>query len=87
LIPHKGAKTDADAAMTFVHEDQLTDEQKGVMDQVRTIIRDRTVPVGGVDEFLPKQVVEQVDTLIDREFSMHMHLQAWRYFDSKYARR
>ena len=81
LIPYKGAKTDADAAMTFVHEDQLTDEQKGVMDQVRTIIRDRTVPVGGVDEFLPKQVVEQVDTQIDREFSMHMHLQAWRYFE------
>jgi hypothetical protein len=37
--------------------------------------------VGGVDEFLPKQVVEQVDTQIDREFSMHMHLQAWRYFE------
>lgn len=81
LIPYKGAKTEADAAMTFVHEDELTYDQKGVMDQVRIIIRDRTVPVGGVDEFLPKQVVEQVDTQINRDFTLHMHTQAWRHFE------
>jgi hypothetical protein len=50
------------------------------MDQARTIIRDRRVPVGGGDQFLPKQVVEQVSARIDRDFSMHMHTQAWRYF-------
>lgn len=27
-----------------------------------------------------KQVVEQVHAQIDRDFSMHMHTQAWRYF-------
>ncbi|BCO39158.1 MULTISPECIES: DUF3644 domain-containing protein [Mycobacterium] len=85
LIPHKGAKTDADAAMTFVHEDELTEEQKGVMDQVRTIIRDRTVPIGGVDEFLPGAVVEQVNAQIDREFTMYMHTQAWKYFNVRPA--
>lgn len=85
LIPYKGAKTDADAAMTFVHEDQLTEDQKGVMDQVRTIIRDRTVPVDDLDKFLPKQVVEQVNERIDREFSVHMHTQAWRYFEVRPA--
>ena len=66
--------------MTFVHEDKLTDEQKALMGQARTIIRDRKVPVGGGDQFLPKQVVEQVDAQIGRDFSMHMHTQAWRYF-------
>ncbi|WP_238305516.1 hypothetical protein [Mycobacterium sp. 20KCMC460] len=85
LIPHKGAKTDADAAMTFVHEDELTDDQKGVMDQVRTIIRDRTVPIGGVDEFLPGAVVQQVNAQIDRDFTMHMHTQAWKYFNVRPA--
>jgi hypothetical protein len=80
LIPHKGTKTEADASMTFVHEDDLTDAQKKVMDQARTIIRDRRIPVGGGDQFLPKQVVEQVNAQIDRDFSMHMHTQAWRYF-------
>lgn len=85
LIPFKGAKTEADAAMAFVHEDELTDDQKGVMDQVRIIIRDRTVRVGGVDEFLPKQVVEQVDTQIDRAFTLHMHMQAWRHFEVRPA--
>jgi hypothetical protein len=83
LVPYKGAKTEADAAMTFVHEDELTDEQRGVMDQVRTIIRDRTVPVGDVDEFLPRQVVEQVNAKIDREFTLHMHMQAWRHFEGR----
>lgn len=80
LIPYKGAKTEADASMTFVREDELTDDQKAVMDQVRTIIRDKKVPVGGADEFLPKQVVEQVNEQIDRAFTLHMHTQAWRHF-------
>jgi hypothetical protein len=80
LIPHKGSKTEADASMTFVREDELTDEQKAVMDKARTIIRDRKVPVGGGDEFLPKQVVEQVNAQVEREFTIHMHTQAWRFF-------
>jgi hypothetical protein len=80
LIPHKGSKTEADASMTFVREDELTDEQKAVMDKAHTIIRDRKVPVGGGDEFLPKQVVEQVNAQVEREFTIHMHTQAWRFF-------
>ncbi|OMC48216.1 hypothetical protein A5745_09855 [Mycobacterium sp. IS-2888] len=80
LIPFKGSKTEADAAMTFVREDELTDDQKALMDQVRTIIREKKVLVGGADEFLPGQVVEQVNSQIEREFTMHMHTQAWRYF-------
>lgn len=80
LIAHKGAKSEADAAITFVREDELTDEQRALMDQVQVIIRDRKVPVGGSDEFLPGQVVAQVNARIDREFTVHMHTQAWRYF-------
>lgn len=85
LIPHKGAKTEADAAMTFVHEDELTEDQKGVLDQVRTIIRDRTVPIGGVDEFLPGAVVDQVNAKIERDFTLHMHTQAWKHFEVRPA--
>jgi hypothetical protein len=66
--------------MTFVREDELTDEQRSVMDQVRTIIREKKVPVGGSEEFLPGQVVEKVKAHIDRDFTLHMHTQAWRYF-------
>lgn len=80
LIPYKGSKTDADAAVTFVRDDQLTDEQRAVMDQVRTIIREKKIPVGGTDEFLPGQVVTQVEAQIGREFTLYMHTQAWRYF-------
>lgn len=32
LIPHKGPKSTADAAMTFIRSDELTDEQNALMD-------------------------------------------------------
>ncbi|QXU55727.1 MULTISPECIES: DUF3644 domain-containing protein [Rhodococcus] len=80
LIPHTGTKTEADAAMTFVRYDELTDDERAVVERVQTVIRDRKVPVSGADEYLPGQVVEQVDAQIDRPFTLHMHTQAWRYF-------
>jgi hypothetical protein len=66
--------------MTFVREDELTDDQRAVMDQVRTIIREKKVPVGGSEEFLPGQVVDQVKPQIEKDFSLHVHTQAWRFF-------
>lgn len=80
LIPHIGAKTDADAAMTFIRADELTEEQNVVLDQVQTLIREKQVPVADLDTLLPKQVVERVDSQLDREFTMHMHTQAWHHF-------
>ncbi|MFO3796557.1 MAG: DUF3644 domain-containing protein, partial [Anaerolineales bacterium] len=80
LISHTGSKTEADAAMTFVRYDELTEEERAVIDRAQTVIRDRKVPVGGTDEFLPGQVVEQVDARIERPFTLHLHTQAWRYW-------
>lgn len=46
-LPHppQGPKTEADAAMTYVNASDLTAEQNAVVDQVRTIIREKQVPV------------------------------------------
>ncbi|MCC2322290.1 DUF3644 domain-containing protein [Cellulomonas xiejunii] len=85
LIPHTGPKTDADAAMTFVHADQLTPEQNAVVEQVQTIIREKKVPVEDLNGLLPKAVVDAVDTAIERPFTLHMHTQAWRYFQVRPA--
>lgn len=80
LIPHKGPKTDADAVMTFVKPDDLTEDQRAVMDQVQTIIREKQVPVADLGALRAGQVVEEVSTELASSFTMHMHTQAWKYF-------
>ncbi|WP_162529922.1 DUF3644 domain-containing protein [Nocardioides caldifontis] len=83
LIPHKGPKTEADAAMTYVNAGDLTDEQNAVVDQVRTIIREKQVPVADLGNLRPAQVVTKVAEAIARPFTMHMHTQSWRFFKAR----
>lgn len=83
LIPHKGPKTEADAAMTYVNANDLSDEQNAVVDQVRTIIREKQVPVADLGNLRPAQVVTKVDAAISRPFTMHLHTQSWRYFKAR----
>ena len=83
LIPHKGPKTEADAAMTYVNASDLTDEQNAVVDQVRTIIREKQVPVADLGSLRPAQVVERVAEALDLPFTMHTHTQCWRYFQAR----
>lgn len=80
LVPHKGPKTQADASMTFVREEELTAEQRSVLDQVQTIIREKHVPVEDLNGLKAGEVVEQVSTRLDAVFNMHMHTQAWKYY-------
>lgn len=80
LIPYKGSKTEADAAMTFVREDDLTEEQKAALDKVQTIIREKQVPVEDLDGLKAGDVVEQVAARVDAEFNMHMHTQSWKFY-------
>lgn len=83
LIPHKGPKTEADAAMTYVNAEDLSDEQNAVVDQVRTIIREKQVPVEDLGNLRPAQVVTKVAADLARPFTMHMHTQCWRYFKAR----
>ncbi|MCT7294313.1 DUF3644 domain-containing protein [Rhodococcus pyridinivorans] len=80
LIPYKGPKTEADAVMTFVRPEELTEEQNAVMDQVRTIIREKQIPVADLGTLRPGQVVERVAAELSQPFTTHHHTQAWRYF-------
>jgi hypothetical protein len=80
LIPYTGPKTEADAAMTFVHVDQLTEEQRDKLDEVQTIIREKQVPVSSLGNLRPAQVVERVQSEISQPFNMHHHTKAWQYF-------
>jgi hypothetical protein len=81
LIPHTGPKTDADAAMTFVRMEGLTDEQRAVMAHVQTIIREKHVPVGDAGKLKPGQVASRVTAALKQPFTIHDHVQAARHFD------
>lgn len=80
LIPHTGSKTEADAAMTFVRLEDLTDEQRSVMAEAQTIIRDRQVPVSDLGALLPKQIAVMVSEGLGRPFNLSQHTLAWRYY-------
>jgi hypothetical protein len=82
IMPYIGPKTEADAAMSFVRPEDLTDEQREVMNQVLTIIRDRQVPVSDLGGLLPNQVAKQVAAAISRPFAVSSHhVRAWRYYE------
>jgi hypothetical protein len=85
LVPHTGPKSEADAAISFVRVDELTDDQRAVMDQIQTIIREKQVPVSDLGALLPKQVAERVSAAIERPFSTNHHFNAARYFGARPA--
>jgi len=80
LVPHTGPKTEADAAMTFVKLDELDDDQRAVMDQVQTIIRNKRVPVANLDRLKPSDVARRVCAGLGQPFSVNDHTQAWRHY-------
>lgn len=80
LIPHKGPKTEADAVMTFVKPEDLSDDQRAVMDQVQTIIREKHVPVADLGSLRAGQVVDKIAPDLANPFTIHHHTQAWKYF-------
>jgi len=72
--------------MTFVRLADLTEEQRMVMEEALTIIRDRMVPVSDLGALLPKQVAEKVSAALGRPFSIDQHTRAWRYYEVRPAK-
>jgi hypothetical protein len=81
LIPHTGPKTEADVAMRFVRLEDLPDEQRGQLEQVRTVVRDRQVPVANIDRHRPSYVCGKVSDVLGVKFTpWHDHVQAWKHY-------
>jgi len=80
LVPHTGPKSQADAAMTFVRLEDLDDEQRAALSQVQTIIREKQVSVADLGALKPTQVAARVRAAIGRDFLIHHHTQAWKFY-------
>jgi hypothetical protein len=85
LVPKTGPKSTADASMTFIRADELTDEQTDALEKFQTIIRDKFVPVEDLGNLRPNDVVRQVNKRVPTEFTMHAHTQAWHFYQVRPA--
>jgi hypothetical protein len=81
LIPQTSSKTEADAAMTFVRLEELDDEQRAQVEQMRTIIRDKKVPVEDLGHLRATQVAERVEGELGMRFGVWNHTQCWKHYD------
>jgi len=81
LIPQTGPKTEADVAMRFVRLEDLPEEQRNQLEHVRTVVRDRQVPVSNVDRHRPGYVCAKVREALGVRFTPSSdHVRAWRHY-------
>jgi len=81
LLPQTGPKTESDAVMRFVREDEMTDEQRRARDVVQTIVRNRTVQVQNKGRHRPTMVAKAVSEGLGVRFSTYgHHTAAWKHF-------
>jgi hypothetical protein len=82
LVPTLSAKSDADRALRFIRESELSDGDKKALQELgRTgtvVVREQTRPVASADKFTPSSVVEQVRDEIPFHFHMGHFVRAWK---------
>ena len=82
LLPQTGPKTDADAVIRFLREDEMTDEQRAARDVVQTITRKKLVPVQNMGKYKPGAVAHKVEDALKVRFDAPSHhTRAWKYYE------
>lgn len=79
LIPQTGTKTTADTAMIFVKLEELDPEQRAVIDQAQTIIRDKQVPGANLDKYIATEVAREVAKRLGHTFTVTEHTSCWKH--------
>lgn len=80
LVQKTGPRSEADVALEFVRVGDLTPEQAESVERMQVIIREKQVPVSGMDLYKPGQVVALVRERIPWVFHPAHHTKCWRYF-------
>lgn len=82
LVPKLGPKTEADTALTFVREDELTDAERATLAELgrtgRVVVRERTHRVVGAGLTKPSEAAELIEDRIPFEFKVHHVVRAWK---------
>jgi hypothetical protein len=80
LIARTGPKTEADAVMRFVREDEMPEEAREV---VQTIVRTRSIAVQNKGRYKPGGVSFKVQEGLGWPFTITDHTSAWRHFEAR----
>lgn len=82
LIQKIGSKTEADQAMTFVRESDLSDDQRAVLETLgktgTVVIREQFRPVSNAGMLKPMAVVKEVAERIPFKFNIYHFKLAWK---------
>lgn len=81
LVPQTGPKTETDAIVRFLREEDMTTEQRQARDVVQTITRSKQVPVHNLGRHKPGAVAAKVSRELGFAFSVHgHHTRAWKHY-------
>ena len=82
LIPKLGSKTDADLAMSFVRESELSDKERDQLESLgrsgKVIVREQIRPVANEDLLKPTPAAAQVEDRLPFKFTIHHFVRAWQ---------
>jgi hypothetical protein len=82
LVPKLGARTEADASITFVREDELSEDERKVLNdlgrQGQVIVREQTRPVASSDLYRPTVVAKMVQEKVPFKVGIHHVVMAWK---------
>lgn len=82
LVPKIGAKTEADRAMSFVRESDLSDEQKRAFETLgatgNVIVREQVRPVASADKLKPTTAALRIQEQIPYQFGVSHFVRAWK---------
>ena len=70
----------ADAAIEFVHIDDVDDNQRERLKELNVLIKERHISVANLDKKKPLEVVKSVSAALPFVFKMHHHTAAWKHF-------
>jgi len=81
LLPQTGPKSDADAVIRFLREDEMTEDQRIARDIVMTITREKLVPVQNKGKYAPGGVAQKVEEALQVRFdAASHHARAWKFY-------
>lgn len=88
LVPKVGNHSSKDAvAVEWVKYDPTKPEEMAKYEKVVAMIKEKQVPVANLGLLKPGEVVRQVHRRIGKHFTMHTHVQCYRHFNARPAKR
>jgi hypothetical protein len=83
LVPKQGPGSEEDVSLTFLREEDLSDEQRdalaGLDAKGMVIVRERHRPVSNVDKMRPGEATRRIEQAIPWRFSLYYHfILAWK---------